>query len=566
MDQTSHSGLPFGVPLPPRPPREAIDALLREDPSAARSIEVGIPMRDGVELAADVHLPPGVQLPAPAIVIGTPYDKSGPFDATRLYRDAGYAHVIYDSRGRGKSEGEWRALTTIDGQDGHDVVEWVAEQEWCNGDVGVTGLSYSGWVVWATMAERPPHLRAAVSTSAAGRWQQELPYTYGCYWLYWAYWFGLVRRRILAHTPDLPALLQTLPVSAIGDILDCAGPSWQEFLEHDTLDELWQSRRWDGAYDFDIPSLHVTGWHDREDIQGAFHHYEQMIESSPARDRQWLLVGPWSHVSSRHPSDVYAGVEAPGAAIDMGAIHLRFFDRFLRGEQNGVEQEPRVQIYDPGARRWEARAAWQAGTSQRRFYLAGDGLLADVPGAEGEVSYRYDPLDAPGVRFDVEATFWEPPLDLAELESQPGVVTWTSAPLEEGVTIHGWPHVELFAATDGDDTDWHAKLADVDPGGRSLCVAWGCLRASHTSDPTATPRPLTPGEAVQYEIELTPSFHTFKPGHRIRMVLASAEFPWFARNMNRFGPIADQADPRTAVNTVHHGSARPSCLRLPVED
>ena len=81
MDQTSHSGLPFGVPLPPRPPREAIDALLREDPSAARSIEVGIPMRDGVELAADVHLPPGVQLPAPAIVIGTPYDKSGPFAA-----------------------------------------------------------------------------------------------------------------------------------------------------------------------------------------------------------------------------------------------------------------------------------------------------------------------------------------------------------------------------------------------------------------------------------------------------------------------------------------------------
>ena len=184
MDQTSHSGLPFGVPLPARPPREAIDALLREDPAAARSIEVGIPMRDGVELAADVHLPPGVQLPAPAIVIGTPYDKSGPFDATRLYRDAGYAHVIYDSRGRGKSEGEWRALTLVDGQDGHDVVEWVAEQEWCKGDVGVTGLSYSGWVVWATMAERPPHLRAAVSTSAAGRWQQELPYTYGCYWLY----------------------------------------------------------------------------------------------------------------------------------------------------------------------------------------------------------------------------------------------------------------------------------------------------------------------------------------------------------------------------------------------
>ena len=310
----------------------------------------------------------------------------------------------------------------------------------------------------------------------------------------------------------------------------------------------------------------MTGWHDREDIQGAFHHYEQMIESSPARDRQWLLVGPWSHVSSRHPSDVYAGIEAPGAAIDMGAIHLRFFDRFLKGEQNGVDEERAcrctTRARGAGRRAPPGRPGRASGAST--WPATACSPTRQAPRAS--VSYRYDPLDAPGVRFDVEATFWEPPLDLAELEAQPGVVTWTSPPLKQAVTIHGWPHVELFASTDGDDTDWHAKLADVDPDGRSLCVAWGCLRASHTSDPTATPRPLTPGEAVQYEIELTPSFHTFKAGHRIRMVLASAEFPWFARNLNRFGPIADQADPRTAVNTVHHGSARPSCLRLPVED
>jgi uncharacterized protein len=191
-------------------------------------------------------------------------------------------------------------------------------------------------------------------------------------------------------------------------------------------------------------------------------------------------------------------------------------------------------------------------------------VLADAAGIDGEDVYRYDPLDPPGVPFDVRAPVWEPPLDLAELEAHPGVLTWTSAPLEEAVTLHGWGEVELWAATDGEDTDWHVKLADVGSDGRSLCVAWGCLRASHASDPAA-PTPVTPGEALRYAIELTPAFHTFERGHRIRVVLASADFPWFARSMNRFGPIAHQDDPRVAVNAVHRGTAHPSCLRLPVE-
>jgi putative CocE/NonD family hydrolase len=159
---------------------------------------------------------------------------------------------------------------------------------------------------------------------------------------------------------------------------------------------------------------------------------------------------------------------------------------------------------------------------------------------------------------------WEPPLDLRELESHSGVLTWSTAPLEQGVTMHGWGELELFAATDCEDTDWHVKLADVDPDGRSLCVGWGCLRALH-AEGLETQKPVTPGEVVTYKIELSPAFHTFKPGHRIRVVLASSDYPWFARNLNQLGPIAHQSEPRTATNTVHHGVARPSCLRLSVE-
>jgi putative CocE/NonD family hydrolase len=210
------------------------------------------------------------------------------------------------------------------------------------------------------------------------------------------------------------------------------------------------------------------------------------------------------------------------------------------------------------------RPAWQAGTHERRLYLAADRTLEDEPEADGETVYRYDPLQPNGLQYALDVLPLEPPLDLAGLEAQAGVVTWTSDVLAEDLAVHGWGELELWAATDREDTEWHAKIADVDPSGRSLWVGWGCLRASHADDPGA-PAPVTPGDVRRYAVELTPTFHTFKAGHRLRVVLASSEFPWFARNLNTFGPIATQREPRVATNTVHVGRAHPSSLLLRVE-
>jgi len=131
--------------------------------------EAGIPMRDGVELAADIYIPrEPAATPAPGILTMTPYDKSrgSTVREARFYQDNGYAFVAVDCRGRGKSEGGWRAFVH-DGADGHDAVEWIARQTWCSSKVGTTGLSYAGWVQWATAAELPEHLTAMISTSAA---------------------------------------------------------------------------------------------------------------------------------------------------------------------------------------------------------------------------------------------------------------------------------------------------------------------------------------------------------------------------------------------------------------
>lgn len=564
MSQDTTRELPYGIPLPLVPPREELDQVLHPDTDAAHKIEVGIPMRDGVELAADIFLPAASQRPAPAVVIGTPYDKSTPYEQGEPWQEAGYVGIVYDVRGRGKSEGDWHWLIN-EPRDAYDLIEWVAAQEWCDGKVGVTGISYLGGLVWRTLSARPPALRAAISTAPEGRWQEECPYNRGCFWLYYQYWWSMTRRRILDRSPDVAAMVEMLPVERAGEELNLTGPGWEETMAHETLDDFWRERRWDGEYDYDVPCLHVGAWHDRDAPNGLFYHYEQMMDASPAREEQWMLVGPWSHSSARFPQEEYAGVEYPDAALDMTAIHIRFFDRFLRGEDNGFDREPRALLYDPGEKVWKARpGGWRAGTEERELFLSDGGALADDAGADGDTVYRYDPMEAAGVRFDVTAPLWEPPLDLNDLESQPGVVAWSTPVLEQPLTLHGWGELELWAATDGEETEWHVKVADVDPDGRSLWVSHGCLRASYGDDPS-NPQPVIPNEVRRYAIELNPAFHTFKPGHRLRLLLASSEYPWFARSMNRFGPIVKQDDPRVAINTVHFGGANPSCLKLPVE-
>jgi putative CocE/NonD family hydrolase len=536
--------------------------------------EIGIPMRDGVELAADVYLPRdhGGQ-PVPAIVQLTPYNKDNVSlvaGESAMYQSNGYAFVAVDVRGRGKSEGLWEAFVN-DPEDGYDVIEWVAAQPWCDGKVGTTGLSYMGWVQWAAASERPPHLRAMVSTSAAGRWQQEIPYTNGIFQLYFAWWAYAVRRRIqeaygLEHL-DWDKILATLPFKAIGDVIDATGPTWDNVADRDTLDDFWKALRFDDRYDqFDVPCLHVTGWYDLEDLLGAFHHFEHMRDASPASEWQYLLVGPWSHVKSRTPDRFYSGVDfGESAAHDMDAEHLRWFGHWLKGQANGVPEVDRVRIFEPGRNRWRGGSRWPLADTTTTLYLTSDGLEPAESQPPGRRDFQYDPLDPVPTGLDVrQYPFEDVPLEQTANEQRPDVLCYTSPPVEEELTVSGWAALQFYGASDGDDTDWHVKVTDVGPDGRSFKVTQGCLRAA-CRDSLETPAPLVPGETYRFDVEFWPTHHVFLPGHRIRVTVTSSDFPWFARSLNRFGPVRDQSEPRVATNTVFHGGAHPSRLILPTE-
>jgi uncharacterized protein len=547
--------------------------------AAQGRFEIGIPMRDGVELAADVYLPSGADGQSdredrgvPAIVQVTPYGKDSASlvsDEALLYQSNGYAFVAVDVRGRGKSEGDWIAFFN-DAKDTHDVIEWVAAQPWCNGKVGTTGLSYMGWVQWAGASERPPHLRAMVSTSAAGRWQQEIPYLGGVFQLYFGWWAYSTRRRILdfygLEHSDWDQILRTVPFEDIGKIINAAGPNWEDLCRRDALDD-YRALRYDDRYhEIDVPCLHVTGWYDLEDLLGAFHHYEHMRDASPAREWQFLLVGPWSHVKSRHPDAECGGVEfGAAAAHDMNAEHLRWFDHWLKGRDTGLAEVDRVRIFEPGRNAWRGGSRWPLSDTVTALYLGPGSLLAGRPDGESGDQFRYDPADPVLTGLDVrQYPFEDVPLDQTGNEARDDVLCYTSEPVTEAVTVSGWPSVELYGCSDGDDTDWHVKLTDVTPDGRSLRVTQGCLRAA-CRDSLNEPAPLAGGQTYRFDVELWPTHHVFLPGHRIRLTVTSSDFPWFARNLNRYGPVRAQAEPRVAVNTVRHGGAYPSRLVLPVE-
>jgi putative CocE/NonD family hydrolase len=342
-------------------------------------------------------------------------------------------------------------------------------------------------------------------------------------------------------------------------------------MDHDTLDDFWRAIRFDDHYpDIDVPCLHVTGWFDLEDLLGAFHHYEEIMAKSPARARQQLIVGPWSHVNSRYPHHSYAGIAfGEQAALDMDGIHLHWFDHWLKGIDNGVPHDPPVRLFETGTNVWRDADRWPRSTREESLFLWFDGqrgTLSPQPAPEAgpSRSYRYDPLDPAPTQMNVKLyPFEDVPLDQGPVEARPDVIAYTSEPLTEELTVSGWPHLELFASSDGDDTDWHVKMTDVWPDGRSLKVCQGCRRASYR-DSLEQPAPLTPGEVARFDVELWPVHHCFLPGHRIRVTITSSDFPWFARNLNRFGPLKDQAEPRVATNAVHHGGPHPSRIRLPV--
>ncbi|MEW6745826.1 MAG: CocE/NonD family hydrolase [Planctomycetota bacterium] len=544
--------------------------------------KVMIPMGDGIKLAADVHRPRAAGR-YPAILIRTPYNRATE-GATKgaFYARRGYAVVAQDCRGRFESEGRWFPLEN-EMDDGSDTIDWIAAQPWCDGRVGMIGGSYVGWVQWYAAKSGNPHLQAIVPQVSPPDPHENIPYEGGVF-LLGAAWCAKVLDFMQGGGTGIPALdwnrvLATLPLGDLDVMLGVQDSFLDEWLSHPPDDaDYWDPLCYQTHFEeMTVPALHISGWFDG-DQPGALQNFTGMREraaTEEARKAQYLVMGPWGHAFNvtRQLGDVDLGAEA---VVDLDSFTLRFFDCYLKGIENGIEDEEKVLVFVMGENRWHREKSWplpqttftklylqSGGKAQRRD---GDGVLV-LENLRGEAPpdiYRYDPAQLPESLADFnDLAGSSATADFAALPDRDDVLDYTSPPLASPVELTGPLATVLSVATDAADTDFAASIFHLTPDGKMRVIGAGIQRVRYRLGPR-TDAPVPPNEIVSVTIDCWASSIRLEKGDRIRLQVSSTAFPGFARHLNTLEPIATAREPVVATNSVYHDATRPSYVVLPV--
>jgi putative CocE/NonD family hydrolase len=583
---------------------------------------VMIPVRDGTKLAADIYRPARDGKPVegrfPVVLTRTPYNKNGASNEGRYYAQRGYVVVANDVRGRYASEGTWR-LIADDPLDGYDVVEWIAAQPWSNGRLGTFGTSYPGGTQHALAEMNPPHLTTMIpidSVSNCGVSGMRHGGAFELRFMNWIFNQGasnsraaladpalkkaldLNALRIRQHVDNLPVRPGTTPLRVVPEY-----ESWLvEAMRSGPESPFWKIKGMsvvDHVADYaDVPVLHITGWYDSWTRQVTMN-YEALSKAKKSPQR--LTIGPWVHGSQR--SNVSGEVEfSSDAAVDLLAWRLRWYDRWLRDQKNGLDDDPPVLIYVMGTgddRRspanrlkhggyWRAEREWPLARARSTpYYLHEDGSLSTAPPSapSSRTTYTFDPRHpVPTIGGNISSNnnlmtnggYDQRPRDDTHaadnrlpLSERRDVLVFRTEPLLEDVEVTGTVQVRLFVSSTAPDTDFTAKLIDEIPPnpdyplGFDLNIGDSILRARYRES-LDRPRLMVPGEVYPLTITLYPTSNVFKKGHRIRVDISSSNFPRFDVNPNTGDALGMHRRMVAADNTVLHDAGHPSRVELPV--
>jgi putative CocE/NonD family hydrolase len=541
-----------------------------------------IPMRDGVILRADVWRPDDDE-PHPVILARTPYNKqlADPPRPWLKFASNGYTVVVQDCRGRWASDGHFVPFQDeID--DGYDTVEWIAEQDWCIGRIGMYGTSYLAATQWLAAVGAPPHLTTIVPAFTASDYHDGWIYHSGAllhsFAIGWALPFELgalersdvpperrpeVAAQIRAMLSDIAATTSHFPLKDVPVFSENGlGSYYFEWLEHPDEDDYW--RRWSIEQHHDritIPVLSFGGWYDMF-LRGTIRNFTGLS----ANGNQRLVIGSWAHgkplFGDNPDASISFGLAATG--FDHEGLSLRWFDHWLKGEENGVmEDTPAVQYFTLGINRWESASEWPPPAGPVEYYLRTGGRLStEPPGEEPTDVFVYDPRN-PVPTHGGPAYGNGGARDQRWLEERPDVLVYTSEPLTADLKVTGPVVVQLWAATSARDTDFTAKLVDVRPDGVAINLADGIVRARYRNS-LARQEFVEPGEVYEYTIDLDATSNVFRAGHRIRLEISSSNWPRFDPNPNTGGPFGEDVEGSPALQTVHHSAGKPSHVRLPI--
>ncbi len=577
------------------------------------SQHVPVPMRDGTVLRANVFRPAG-EGPFPVLLTRTPYGKdvaSGMLGVDPLRAvERGYIVVIQDVRGRYRSEGEWLPFLH-EFEDGYDTVVWAANLAGSDGRVAMFGGSYFGMTQWQAAVGQPPGLAALAPAITWGNHLNGSVYRGGAHelgmgldWYLGALAPGEVMRRyagkpldLLTRLPALigaidalPSLYATLPPAAIPDEEGLLAPL-RQYAALPPDDPGWRDLNLDDRYDkVQVPTFHVAGWYDIF-LGETLRQYGAMLRLAEARGTQKprLMIGPWTHGNfASFTGEIEFGMAGSGLLLgyqgDLTEVHLRFFDRAL-GRPVLWPEMPSVEVFVMGENRWRYFPTWPvAEAAEDRWYLAsggqantsaGDGRLQLSPPDQAAADrYVYDPLDPVptiGGSLLMPASYRPGARDQGPNEARQDVLCYTSDPFAKPYTVIGPVSATLQVSSSAPDTDFVARLVDVYPDGRAICLTDGIVRARwrRTYSVPGEIRPqapelLRPGEIAPVTIDLWATGITFLPGHRLRLEVTSSSFPRWDRNLNTGADeFLTAQTARPAEQKVHHDAEHPSWIALP---
>jgi putative CocE/NonD family hydrolase len=582
-------------------------------PSAAwNKTEVMIPMRDGVKLHTLIFAPARTTSKLPFLIERSPYGfDNGRSERTLATRykelaDEGFIFVLQDIRGRYGSEGQFvmqRPLrdrskpNSIDeGSDTYDSIDWLLKNvPGNNSRAGLLGISYGGWLTAMALIEPHPALKAASEqASPADMFLGDDFHHNGAFRL--SYGFEYVARmetgKVQSHFDfdkydTFDWYLSLGPLSQIDQLyFHGEKPTWSNFVNHPNYDSFWQSQAVQLILTkSSVPNLNVAGWWDQEDYYGPMKIYET-LEKSDSDHKNHLVVGPWRHGGWGGEGKTLGPIDFSGdqSQYFREKIEMPWFAYWLKDK--GSLNQPEAMVFETGRNSWQSYATWppQDGIEKRKLYTSAAGALSfDAPHDSSDrafdsyvsdpahpVPYRHRPIP-PTYSSNSGWTQWLVE-DQRFVHLRPDVLSWSTEPLKDPLTVAGNVVTHLFASTSGSDSDWIVKLIDIYPEndaklpGYQLMIDSEVFR-SRFRNSFEKPEAVRPNQPYDYSIDIHAADHQFGAGHRVMVQVQSTWFPLIDRNPQTFVEnifAAKATDYQAATQKVYRSAKYASYVELPV--
>jgi putative CocE/NonD family hydrolase len=602
-------------------PFNTASALAYITQHADREEKIRIPMRDGVRLSGLILFPkdfPRQNLPT--VLFRSPYliepGEVGRFaQYLQSFLENGYAAIFENVRGRYFSEGTYTYLVGS-GKDGYDTVDWITKQPWSNGKVGTLGCSSTAEEQHKLNGAQPPGLAATVPMASGAGIGRVGPYNemgnfyrggaFQNWWFSWYYKAGYTYRPLFppnlsrealirlgrfwnlepetVPASNIDTLIWTLPINQIMDKMGAPPSDLDDFVNRLPNDPKWKNVDFAGEGDrFGAPMLMINSWYDLSigPNIALFEYESKNAANETARNNMFMVIAPTTHCQQGYVESEHTIVgqrDMGDARFDYVRLVQQWFDHFLKGDENGVTNQPKVRAYMMGANQWRPYDRWPPKEVQYiAFYIDSDGganslagngrLTTSMPEKPGTDSFVYDPMypvpSQGGNMATLSPSFQNGSVDQSNIEMRNDVLVYSTAPLKESVEIAGPVKVSMYLSSDAKDTDLTIKLIDVYPDGKAYNLDESIQRVRWRN---GWEKPVFMQPGVVYKVDVGPlvTSNAFRPGHRIRIEVSSSNFPHFERNLNTGGNNFDEKQGVLAHNVIYHSPTYPSMVVLPL--